>query len=58
MKFKQIFGFILLAAAIFGFGRKLSSGMSGYVEDNLVMLLAALLIGLFLLLGIRQILRS
>lgn len=58
MKFKQIFGFILLAAAIFGFGKKLSSGMSDYVEDGLVMVLTVLLIGLFLLLGIRQILRS
>jgi hypothetical protein len=58
MKFQRIFGFILLAAAIVAFGRKLVSGMSSYVDDSLGMVLFAFLIGILLLLGIRQILRS
>lgn len=58
MKIKQIFGFILLAAAIFGLGRKLLSGMSGYFDDGLVVVLVVMIISVFLLFGIRQILRS
>lgn len=58
MKFQRIFGIILLAAAIFALGRKLFSGMSFYMDDSLGMLFFAVLIGIFLLLGIRQVLRS
>ena len=58
MNFKRILGFILLAAAIFGFGKKLSSGMSNYFEDGLLMVFFVMIVGLVMLLGIRQILRS
>ncbi len=48
----------MLAGAIIGFGNKLLSGMSGYFDDGLAVMLVVLLIGLFLVLGVRQILRS
>lgn len=58
MKFQRIFGLVLVVAAIYAFGNKLFSGMSSYVDDNTGMILFALLIGVFLLVGIRQILRQ
>ncbi len=58
MNFKRILGFVLLAGAIIGFGNKLLSGMSSYFDDGLAVVLIVMLIGLFLILGVRQILRS
>ncbi|MCB9338857.1 MAG: hypothetical protein H6577_12080 [Lewinellaceae bacterium] len=57
MKFQRILGIVLLVAAIFAFGNKLFSGMSSYLDDGAGMVFFALLIGIFLLFGLRQILR-
>jgi hypothetical protein len=58
MTIKRIFGIILLAGAVFGLGNKLLSGAAGYIDDGLVIVFFVMIIGLVMLLGVRQILRS
>jgi hypothetical protein len=59
MKFKQIFGIVLLGALVYGLWAKMNNGMSTFqVKDNMLTLFIALIFGTLLVLGIRQILRS
>ncbi|MEO1260524.1 MAG: hypothetical protein AAFZ15_17135 [Bacteroidota bacterium] len=57
MNGKRIIGFVLLIGALFAFGNKFVSGLSGKIDLGLGFYFM-LIFGLILLLGIRRVLRS